>query len=102
MIIWLALNNISASRGSYIYLKSRITVVQMEPLHFTTEEEMEDIFGPTSSPRFDGVHPKGRLGSQLYNDCLIAAVTTAGIATRRERRQAKQGIPTRNRFSQLN
>ena len=83
-------------------LKSRIVVVQMEILHFTTDEEMEDIFGSTSAPRFDGVHPKGRLGGQLYNDCLIAAITTAGIATRRERGQGEQGISTRNRFSQLN
>ena len=83
-------------------LKSRIVVIPMECLFFTTDEEMEDIFGSTSSPGFDGVHPKGRIGSQLYNDCLIAAITTAGIATRKGRRQGEQGISTSNRFSQLN
>ena len=71
-------------------------------LLFTTDEEMEDIFGSTSSQGFDGVHPKGRVGSQLYNDCLIAAITTVGIATRRGRGQGEQGISTSNRFSQLN
>ena len=73
----------------------------MEEMHFTTEEEVEDIFG---SHNFNGIHPKGRLGRQLYNDCLIAAVRTAGIATSRRRGQAQeeQAIPTSNSFSVLN
>ena len=91
-------------------LSSRIVVVQMENLYYTTDEEMEDIFGLTSSPGFDGVHPKGRLGGKRYNDCLMAAVTTAGIATRRARGQRQgraggqeeQGIATSNVFSELN
>ena len=80
-------------------LKSRIVVAQMDSLHFTTDKEIDDIFGYEG---FDGVHPKGRLGSQWYNDGMIAAVTTAGIATRRERGHGMQGMSTMNRFSQLN
>ena len=83
-------------------LISRIVVVQMESLHFSTEEEIEDIFGPPSSPDFDGIHPRGRLGAHLYNECLIAAVRTAGIYTRRERVPKEQGVATSNRFNQLN
>ena len=76
----------------------------MEDMHYNTEEEIEDIFGSASSHNFDGIHPKGRLGRQLYNDCLIAAVRTAGIATSRRRRQSQeeQAIPTSNSFSVLN
>ena len=83
-------------------IKSRIVVVPMDCLQYTNDDEMEDIFGSSSSPGFDGVHLKGRLGGQLYNDCLIAAVRTAGIYNRRERSQRQQGIPTSNRYSQLN
>ena len=83
-------------------LKSRIVVVQMESLHYTTEDEMEDIFGSSNTTAFDGVNPKGRFGAQLYNEGLIAAVRTAGIYNRRERVQREQGIPTSNIYSQLN
>ena len=74
----------------------------MESLHYTTEDEMEDIFGSSNTTAFDGVHPKGRFGAQLYNEGLIAAVRTAGIYNRRERVQREQGIPTSNIYSQLN
>ena len=76
----------------------------MEDMHYNTEGEIEDIFGSASSHNFDGIHPKGRWGRQLYNDCLIAAVRTAGIATSRRRGQSQeeQAIPTSNSFSVLN
>ena len=76
----------------------------MENMHYTSEEEMEEIFGSASSYDFDGVHPKGRLGRKLYNECLIAAVRTAGIAPPKERRQRQeqQAAPTGNRFEVLN
>ena len=85
-------------------LNSRIVVVPMENMHYTSEEEMEEIFGSASSYDFDGIHPKGRLGRKLYNDCLIAAVRTAGIAPPKERRQRQeqQAAPTSNRFEVLN
>ena len=92
-------------------LSSRIIVVPMEDMHYTTDEDIEDTFGATSSYSFDGIHPKGRLGGQRYNDCLIAAVRTAGIASRergqrqrqeRGQRQEEQGAPTSNSFDVLN
>ena len=85
-------------------LSSRIVVVPMEDMYFTTDQEMEDIFGSPSSYDFDGIHPKGRLGGQLYNDCLIAAIRAAGMANSRERRprREEQAIPTSNSFEVLN
>ena len=85
-------------------LSSRIVVVPMDEMHYTTEEEMVDIFGSVFSHNFDGIHPKGRLGGQRYNKCLIAAVRRAGIATSRRRRQAheEQAIATSNSFNGLN
>ena len=85
-------------------LNSRIVVVPMENMYYTTEEEIEDIFGSPSSYHYDGIHPRGRLGGKLYNDCLIAAVRTAGITTRRERgqRQEEQALSTNNSFEVLN
>ena len=83
-------------------LKSRIIVAPMDYLQYTNDNEIEDIFGSTSSPAFDGVYLKGRLGGQLYNDCLVAAVRSADIYNRKERQQRQQGISTSNRYSQLN
>ena len=59
----------------------------MTALHFTTDEEMEDIFG--SPTLFDGIHLKGQLGYQLYNECLISAIKTAGISAQKEPRRRK-------------
>ena len=67
-------------------LHNRISVVPMTALHFTTDDKMEDIFGSPTSQSFDGIHLKGRLGYQLYNDCLISAIKTAGISAPRRRR----------------
>ena len=57
----------------------------MTALHFTTDEEMEDIFGSPTSQSFDGIHLNGQLGYQLYNECLISAIKTAGISAQKEK-----------------
>ena len=72
-------------------LKNRISVVPMTALHFTTEDKMEDIFGSPTSQSFDGIHLNGRLGYQLYNDCLISAIKTVGISAPRRRRNVQEG-----------
>jgi hypothetical protein len=71
-------------------LHNRISVVPMTALHFTTDDKMEDIFGSPTSQSFDGIHLKGRLGYQLYNDCLISAIKTAGISAPRRRRNLQE------------
>ena len=48
-------------------LSKRIVVVPMESLYFTTEEEMSKVFGSPFTSSFDGIHPKGKIGSRLYN-----------------------------------
>ena len=70
-------------------MKNRISVVPMTALHFTTEEEIEDIFGSPTSQSFDGIHLNGRLGYQLYNDCLISAIKTACISAQKEPRRRR-------------
>ena len=95
-------------------LKNRISVVPMTDLHYTTEERMADIFGSPNSWHYDGIHLKGKLGSQLYNKCLISAIRTAGIeaprwsrsrsrSSQKEKEQGQEDIPTStsNRFSAL-
>ena len=95
-------------------LKNRISVVPMTELHYTTEEKMTEIFGSPTSWQYDGIHLRGKLGSQLYNKCLISAIRTAGIEAprwsrsrsrghKKEQRQEQEAIPTTtsNRFSAL-
>ena len=84
-------------------MKARIVVAPMKAMYYTNDKELEDIFtSPTS--RFDGIHPKGRLSSKLYNECLISAIRKADIGTHRHREQEDkvQGIPTNNMFQGLN
>ena len=54
----------------------------MESLHFSTEEKMIDIFGHPDSRSFDGIHPRGKHGSHLYNECIITAFENAGMTNR--------------------
>ena len=95
-------------------LKNRISVVPMTELHYTTEEKMTEIFGSPTSRHYDGIHLRGKLGSQLYNKCLISAIRTAGIEAprwsrsrsrsyKKEQGQEQEAIPTTtsNRFSAL-
>ena len=52
-------------------LSSRITVAPMEPLYFTTEERMSQIFGSPYFSSFDGIHPKGKIGKKLLITVLF-------------------------------
>ena len=82
----------------------RIVVAPMESLYFNTDEELSKVFGSPYSGAFDGIHPKGKLGRKLYNNCLISAIRTAGIAAVRERVQVQESpvTPIRNMFERLN
>ena len=70
-------------------MKNRISVVPMTALQFTTDEEMEEIFGSPTSQSFDGIHLNGQSGYQLYNQCLISAIKTAGISAQKEPRRRR-------------
>jgi hypothetical protein len=85
-------------------LSRRIVVAPMESLYLNTDEELSKIFGSPYSSSYDGIHPKGNLGSRLYNKSLISAIRTAGIAPSRERVQVQEApvIPTNNMFEGLN
>ena len=85
-------------------LYRRIKVVPMESMHFSTDKRMSEIFGSPNSSSFDGIHPKGKLGSRLYNDCLISAIKTAGISNPRERVEPHEVLqtPVNNMFEVLN
>ena len=85
-------------------LSKRIVVTPMEPLYYNSEKEMSQIFGPPHSASFDGIHPKGKLGKKLYNNCLISAIRMAGIAPVREVVQVEEAAPTptSNMFEGLN
>ena len=61
----------------------------MTALHFTTDEEMEEIFGSPTSQSFDGIHLNGQSGYRLYNQCLISAIKTAGISAQKEPRRRR-------------
>ena len=75
-------------------MNRRIKVVPMEPMQFTTDRRLSEIFGSPSSSNFDGIHPKGKLGRRLYNNCLISALKTAGISNHRERMETQEPLTT--------
>ena len=75
-------------------LTRMIVVAPMESQYFNTEEELSKIFGSPYSSSYDGIHPKGNLGSRLYNKSLISAIKTAGISPARERVQVQEAPVT--------
>ena len=54
----------------------QITVASLDMLY---QHSNHDIFGPHSSPRYDGIHLRGKLGPKVFTDCLLKAVTAAGL-----------------------
>ena len=84
-------------------LSSRITVIPMDSLQYSTHNRMVAIFGSENSYNVDGIHLNGMLGSHLYNKCLISAVRAVGFYTPRETVQVQEEqITTNNRFEGLN
>ena len=85
----------------------------MTDLHYTSDDRMVEIFGSPNYKPYDGIHLRGKLGSLLYNKCLISAIKTAGIEMPsksrnrsfrkvQEQEQGKEAIPTSNKFEWLN
>ena len=67
------------------------------------DEKMNSIFGFPNSRKFDVNHPRGKLGSWLYNECLISAIRQAGIGSTRVRVEEQvEQVPTSNMFKGLN
>ena len=48
-------------------------------LECDTDAKTVNMFGPSSSPRSDGIHLRGHHGMQLHTDSVILIVKTAGI-----------------------
>ena len=98
--------------------RAQIVVGSMANLGYSNRAEMVDRFGPTNShSRYDGVHLRGTMGSQLYTDSLVNAVrATVDIAdknqekafitpkntVRQRRHEQSAPVPTQNKFSGLN
>ena len=54
----------------------KITIASLDLLY---QHSNLDIFGSQSSPRYDGIHLRGKLGAKVFTDCLLTAVTSAGL-----------------------
>ena len=86
-------------------LKDKITVVAHKSLMYSTNERMVGIFGPPASPGSDGIHLRGRLGTQLYTDSFINAIKESGIAgwsNSSSSRGTSNNVSNNNRFNLLN
>ena len=70
--------------------RRKITVASLDMLY---QHSNLDVFGSLSSPRYDGIHLRGKLGAKVFTDCLLEAVTSAGITT--------TSIFTSNRYTVL-
>ena len=97
----------------------QILVGSLGNLKYSSLEEMVDRYGPRNvHPRFDGVHLRGSQGSQLFTECVIAAVkATADMPIKKSESDFKipkntvkhrqnhdqvNPIPTQNKYSTLN
>ena len=76
-------------------LRNQITIASLDALYEYSEK---DIFGSPSSPFFDGIHMRGRHGGHVYTDCIIKAVTAAGMS---KTQVTTPSISTSNRYEVL-
>jgi hypothetical protein len=54
--------------------KQKITIGSFDSLYNFSNN---DIFGPPSSTRYDGIHMRGDWGSEAFTDCIRAAVRSS-------------------------
>ena len=65
--------------------KEQILIGNMGSLNYSNNKEMVDRFGPTnSSPRYDGIHFRGKKGKSLYTESVVAAVRATSWMDRRK------------------
>ena len=71
----------------------------MGSLNYSNNKEMVDRFGPTNfSPRYDGIHFRGKKGKSLYTESVVAAVRATSWMDRRkpERKAPSSSSSPRN------
>ena len=56
----------------------------MEELHFTTEDEMIQVFGSKTSSKSSGIHMDGEHGKQLFTQARVSGVRSAGLQMRNQ------------------
>ena len=59
-----------------------------------------DIFGSMNYHKYDGIHMHSKLGRQVYSNCVLAALESAGL-TSTESTPAYSPISTSNRYNVL-
>ena len=83
-------------------LKHKITVASLDALWDYHEQ---DIYGHPSSPRYDGIHMRGKYGSKAYTQCIIEAVRSSKISSNTTNHtvtsSSSSPIPTSNRYQVL-
>ena len=55
-----------------------ITVASLDKLY---QYSNLDIFGSHSSPRYDGIHLRGKLGPKVFTDCLLTALASGRLTS---------------------
>ena len=79
--------------GNYRY-KEQILIGNMGSLNYFNAREMVDRFGPTnSSPRYDGIHFRGKKGKSLYTESVVAAVRASSWMDRRKPERKAPSTP---------
>jgi hypothetical protein len=58
--------------------RRKITIASLDMLY---QHSNLDIFGSHSSPRYDGIHLRGKLGPVVFTNCLLTAVASAGLTS---------------------
>ena len=74
--------------------RSRITIASLDSLNKHNER---DIFGSQNYHKYDGVHMRGKQGARLYTDCILTAVSSAGLTSA----VSSTPVSTSNRFVTL-
>ena len=69
-------NFIVKSKVEKSKFNKNITIAKLDALYNHPEKE---IFGPASRSWSDGIHLRGRLGSELYTECILTALRSAGL-----------------------
>ena len=60
--------------------KNQITIATLKALYNHPDK---DIFGSSTATWSDGIHLRGRLGSELYTESILTALRTAGLTQSR-------------------
>ena len=69
-------NFILKSKVEKSKFNKNIIIAKLDALYKHSEK---DIFGSASKSWSDGIHLRGRLGSEVYTECILTALRSAGL-----------------------